>query len=844
MIKKTTKNVLLLIFASMALMFSSCKGLEDPIEELEETVEQLLEEESDEETSGKDESSKDESSEDESKKDDTKDSDADDDSSDADDGDSDDGDQNNPDGDDSNGGNQTDYTSFLLPAIRIQTTNPKDPTHPLAFVTEPIAETVKIHSTTGGNTWGFDNLSKPSPWYEDCTISVESASGVFDLENVTGKVKARGNYTTTYPKKGLRIKFNDKQKMFGLHGGKKFKNWVLLAEYKDFSMVRDFTAINLWHAMTEDYYGTECKFVEVYLNDEYWGVYLLVEQQEDKRINDFTEPTENDDIVDTGYLMEFDAYAGIIENQFLPDENGGSYMVEQDFFKMEDYGEFYDINNEPVTGLNQYYTLKTDYDDAKKARIKGYMDNLWEICREAVVNHTYKEFNSDNTGIQDFTPTGTTESEKVLECVSKVIDIDSLVITVIQQEVACDLDLNWSSFYMDVDLNPASLKKLTFEAPWDFDSSFGNHRERQIGANGISHLCSVSAVEPCRGNPWTILFAGQDWYQEKIRAKWAEMNSANVKGQLINKINEISNDPTYIAAFNRNYAKWQNIGKPIGEELAPACEACTTQKQAAGIVTSFLNQRWSMLDNDFADFTSSYDPYKCRKVFNWTDNDGNKQTYTETIEVEAKDDGLHIKRIQDPRWEHVNIYVKNETTGEELPRIDSLPVSQEDFVYKYVTAEKTYSVWIASQDGDWKGWHSTQWDALATVKAKGGLGDVYIPRSDYDLNKNAKTISYSSYSPTNFDAVSINEDSLSYSLTLFNGQPWSDGVDPKYGASVTLSNNELTNYSYTGQTYTININEGDNYDWSNFTHGGAIIELTFREADYLYVYTIINGQLW
>jgi hypothetical protein len=43
----------------------------------------------------------------------------------------------------------------------------------------------------------------------------------------SGQVKVRGNWTTDYPKKSLRIKFDDKQKMFGLNSDGEFKNWVL-----------------------------------------------------------------------------------------------------------------------------------------------------------------------------------------------------------------------------------------------------------------------------------------------------------------------------------------------------------------------------------------------------------------------------------------------------------------------------------------------------------------------------------------------------------------------------------------------------------------------------------------
>ena len=102
------------------------------------------------------------------------------------------------------------------------------------------------------------------------------------LNNVSGKVKVRGNYTSSYDKKPIRIKFDKKQKMLGLNNDNELKSWVLLANWKDSSMLRDASAFYLANALLESdgYYSSDFRFVKVYLNDSYNGVYLLVEQQQ------------------------------------------------------------------------------------------------------------------------------------------------------------------------------------------------------------------------------------------------------------------------------------------------------------------------------------------------------------------------------------------------------------------------------------------------------------------------------------------------------------------------------------------------------------------------------------
>jgi hypothetical protein len=50
-----------------------------------------------------------------------------------------------------------------------------------------------------------------------------------------GKIKGRGNYTWNYPKKPYKIKFDEKQSVFGFPEN---KDWVLLADYCDKSLMR------------------------------------------------------------------------------------------------------------------------------------------------------------------------------------------------------------------------------------------------------------------------------------------------------------------------------------------------------------------------------------------------------------------------------------------------------------------------------------------------------------------------------------------------------------------------------------------------------------------------------
>ena len=145
--------------------------------------------------------------------------------------------------------------------------------------------------------------------YVKATISVTKA-GDYNLDNVEGKVKVRGNYTSTYPKKPIRIKFSEKQSLVGLNNGAKLKSWVLLAEYKDTSMLRNSVAAYIGNSLleSEGYYCTDFRLVKVYMNGAYEGLYVAAEQQQvdSNRVN--IPEAEKTTSVKTGYMLEYDGY--------------------------------------------------------------------------------------------------------------------------------------------------------------------------------------------------------------------------------------------------------------------------------------------------------------------------------------------------------------------------------------------------------------------------------------------------------------------------------------------------------------------------------------------------------
>ena len=93
-------------------------------------------------------------------------------------------------------------------------------------------------------------------------------SDVMDLT-----VKGRGHSSFTMAKYSIKLKFNEKQGLFNMPAD---KEWDLISNQRDKSMLRNYITYQFAHILQDDY-SPQCRFVELYLNRNYMGVYLLVE---------------------------------------------------------------------------------------------------------------------------------------------------------------------------------------------------------------------------------------------------------------------------------------------------------------------------------------------------------------------------------------------------------------------------------------------------------------------------------------------------------------------------------------------------------------------------------------
>lgn len=151
-----------------------------------------------------------------------------------------------------------------------------------------------------------------------------SSNGVYEEFIDSTYIRGRGNTTWSYKKKPYRLKLYNKGKPFDL---KKGKNWVLLANALDRSLMCNAVSMKMGHIIGVKYTNNIVP-VELYINDEYLGNYMFTEK------------------------------VGIANNSVDIEETSGAYLLELDSYFDEDYKGKSEICSLPVQvkdpDLNDY----------------------------------------------------------------------------------------------------------------------------------------------------------------------------------------------------------------------------------------------------------------------------------------------------------------------------------------------------------------------------------------------------------------------------------------------------------------------------------------------------------
>lgn len=280
------------------------------------------------------------------------------------------------------------------------------------------------------------------------TMSLVNADGTVVYDGKLKQVKGRGNSTWQGAKKPYQVKLGSSASLVTGDNEDKSKTWVLLANYYDPSLMRNYIAYTLAKALgLSD--SPDCENVDLYYDGEYRGTYLLSEKVQigGGRV-DITDLEELNGSLDGEALEDHPTEQGVNaygnEYQYVtgvkePGDISGGYLLEID---------------------NGYYGTERSW---FKSTIGSVVVKSPEDSSQGEVRY-----------ISEYFQEAVNEGSKTDGDLGRYFDLSSLAKSFLVQSLAKNADyMKYSStfFYKDAG------NDLIYSGPvWDFDTAYGNHK--------------------------------------------------------------------------------------------------------------------------------------------------------------------------------------------------------------------------------------------------------------------------------------------------------------------------------------------------------------------------------
>jgi hypothetical protein len=386
-------------------------------------------------------------------------------------------------------------------------------------------------TTTNGQ-----NINSKTTWVAG-SVKIISSDATENL-NVPMTIRGRGNSTWNLQKKPYRIKLDEKAHLLNLPD--KAKDWVLLANHADKTLIRNAVAFKISELLGFEF-SPAARFVDLYVNNQYQGNYMVTDQMErgDHRVQ----------------IEKLDSTM-----QNMPDLSGG-YLVEIDGF----------ADGEPA-----WFTTT----QALKVTVK-YPD--WDTAAEK--NRDIVQFNYIQSFINSFESVlFSADFKNATTGYRSMVDTTSLINWYIASELTGNPDCFWSTYMY----KKRGIDKLFFGPLWDFDIAFNNCN--RIG-EATTKLMRENAFNP---RTWIARFWQDEWFKTATNRRWKELTQ---DGTFLNQLqNYIDSTVTVInASQQKNYEKWKVLNTRVYNEQ----QLFSTYAGGVNFLKDYLTQRVAFLTTSF-----------------------------------------------------------------------------------------------------------------------------------------------------------------------------------------------------------------------------------------------------
>ena len=338
-------------------------------------------------------------------------------------------------------------------------------------------------------------------------------------------IEIRGAYSASLPQKPYSFETRDQAgnnrdvSLFGMH---EENDWILLANYNDKTFMRNMLAFELFRKF--GHYAPRTQLVEVIVNNEYRGIYILTEKiKRDKGRVDIAKLTTTDisgDFVSGGYIFKIDYY-----------DNSNSWKSN---FTPIDYP------SKPV-----YYV----YEDPAPADLVYQQKNYLKLAVSSFEGMLYTpDFANKSNGYPAW------------------IDVNSFLDYFIVSEVSRNVDGFKKSCYFFKDRNSLG-GKINAGPVWDFDWAWKNIWDCSTFAatdgSGWSYKINDCGNIYPNSNGWTVRLLQDPEFAAALNKRYFELRNSFLSfGYLqsyIDSVKSLVNE-----AQVRHYTKWPILSQSVG----------------------------------------------------------------------------------------------------------------------------------------------------------------------------------------------------------------------------------------------------------------------------------------
>lgn len=352
-------------------------------------------------------------------------------------------------------------------------------------------------------------------------------------------IRTRGNSSIHFDKKGYLLKFinedgsENKQKVMGMDS---YDEWILNGPFLDKTLLRNYMWYNIAGEIMD--YAPNVRYCEVFINNEYKGVYIMLESiaRSDYGRIPISKYEEGKNY--TGYIVRID--------------RGSRHEIQNlnslvKYAKLADEDSYIDIIYPPRTQLND--------------KIKNYIERDMSTFEKSLYSFDYDE---EEYGYDNY------------------INTESFVDYFIINEFTQNYDAGGLSTYLYKDVRG----KLNL-CVWDYNNCCDNYIE----------ATTLDRNFELRGKLYYYMLTKDEKFNEKVIERYKELRKTYLSDEYL--MNYINDTIKYLGdAVERNFEVWGYTFNEDYKMLIPQERDLHSYDEAVEQLKSFIKSRGAYLDKN------------------------------------------------------------------------------------------------------------------------------------------------------------------------------------------------------------------------------------------------------